>query len=109
MFTTIELELELIQSHMAQKHLLYLVDLLRLVDGVPRGQLLVVGSRVEHLVHLASCVQFLVVSFVRWIAQIAKNIAQMALELSNSKISKTLETLKTLKNSQNSQKTQCLE
>ena len=27
------------------------------------------------------------VSFVRWIAPIAKNIAQMALELSNSKIS----------------------
>ena len=49
------------------------------------------------------------VSFVRWIAPIAKNIAQMALELSNSKISKTLETLKTLKNSKNSQKTQCLE
>lgn len=31
-------------------HLLHLVDLLRLVDGVPRGQLLVVGSRVGQLV-----------------------------------------------------------
>jgi len=37
------------------------VDLLLLVNGVPRGQLLVVGSRVEQLVHLASCVQLLVV------------------------------------------------
>ena len=42
-------------------HLLHLVDLLLLVNGVPRGQLLVVGSRVEQLVHLASCVQLLVV------------------------------------------------
>ena len=44
-----------------QLHLLHLVDLLLLVNGFPRGQLLVVGSRVEHLVHLASCVQLLVV------------------------------------------------
>ena len=49
------------KSCLLQLHLLHLVDLLLLVNGVPRGQLLVVGSRVEQLVHLASCVQLLVV------------------------------------------------
>ena len=49
------------KSCLLQLHLLHLVDLLLLVNGFPRGQLLVVGSRVEHLVHLASCVQLLVV------------------------------------------------
>ena len=33
-----------------QLHLLHLVDLLLLVNGFPRGQLLVVGSRVGQLV-----------------------------------------------------------
>ena len=49
------------KSCLLQLHLLHLVDLLLLVNGVPRGQLLVVGSRVEQLVNLASCVQLLVV------------------------------------------------